>query len=147
MSATGHAVSSFVQSEVGITYVHLDEVDSPGLYVLFCNQGTMHGNGVSGNADRHFPIIKRPESYADAQLANLLSRLQQVYQGVLICVQESEHLRKELLAAWQRDLNFIGGTLPKGLPNSPALGIQSSNGLSYGEFAVKIRGHLQVRRC
>ena len=92
-------------------------------------------------------LIKRPESYTHAQLTNLLSRLQQVYQGVLICVQESEHLRKELLAAWQRDLNFIGGTLPKGLPNSPALGIQSSNGLSYGEFAVKIRGHLQVRRC
>ena len=60
---------------------------------------------------------------------------------------ESAKYGEELVAAWNRDLGFLGGELPNGKPNSSKQGIQRSNGLPYAEFARLIRDNYELRRC
>lgn len=121
--------------------------DSPGLYVLYFNQGATHGSRKITGDEPMLPMIFSPESLSDTMLQQQMLRHWQAHNAVVVRVDSSAKTRDNLVRAWDDDLRQIGGQLPNGKPNSRATGIQRSNGLPFGSFATKTRAHSELRRC
>ena len=127
--------------------------DTDGLYVLFFNQGTLHGSKkISADAAQlgeivMLPVLFSPEKMSDAVLKAQMLRHMQAQNAVVVAVDCSKKVRNALCQAWQKDLDSIGGKVPAGCPNSRSVGIVRSNGLPFGTFATKTRAHAELRRC
>ena len=127
--------------------------DTDGLYVLFFNQGTLHGSKkISADAAQlgeivMLPVLFSPEKMSDAVLKAQMLRHMQAQNAVVVAVDCSKKVRNALCQAWQKDLDSIGGKVPAGCPNSRSVGIVRSNGLPFGTFARQTRAHAELRRC
>ena len=127
--------------------------DADGLYVLFFNQGAMHGSKkIRTDAAQlgeiaMLPVLFSPEHMSDAVLQTQLLRYIQAHNAVVVAVECSKELRNGLCRAWQVDLDSLGGKVPLGSPNSRRVGLLRSNGLPFGTFATKTRAHAELRRC
>lgn len=93
------------------------------------------------------PTIFHPELLDDRVLTSQLLRAYHTFGASCICCTEGLLYRDDLVTKWKADLKQVGGKLPPGKPNSPKLGLQRSNGLSYGTMAIAIRDNRQLRRC
>jgi hypothetical protein len=121
--------------------------DPPGLYVLLFNQGVTHGSQTLKDNNLLLPYMSCLHDMSDRQLQTLMLRHYNTNGAVVVCFDEKANTRKELVNAWQKDLNEIGGEIPPGKPNSKSTGLLRSNGLCFGRFACKLRDHDQLQRC
>jgi hypothetical protein len=121
--------------------------DPPGLYVLLFNQGVTHGSQALKDNNLLLPYMSCLHDMSDRQLQTLMLRHYNTNGAVVVCFDEKANTRKELVNAWQKDLNEIGGEIPPGKPNSKSTGLLRSNGLCFGRFACKLRDHDQLQRC
>ena len=98
--------------------------DTDGLYVLFFNQGTLHGSKkIRTDAsqlgdDIMLPVLFSPEKMSDAILTSQMLRHMQANNAVVVAVECSTEVRNALCRAWEKDLDVFGGKVPLGKPNS-----------------------------
>ena len=127
--------------------------DAAGLYVMFFNQGTLHGSkNIRTDAAQlgetvMLPVLFSPNKMSDAVLTTQMLRHMQAHNAVVVAVDCSKKVRHALCRAWQKDLDSLGGKVPAGSPNSSRVGIIRSNGLPFGTFATNTRAHAELRRC
>ena len=107
--------------------------DADGLYVLFFNQGTVHGSKkIRTDAAQlgetvMLPVLFSPENMSDAVLTTQMLRHMQAHNAVVVAVDCSKEVRNALRRAWPEDLDSLGGEVPSGSPNSSRVGIIRSN--------------------